>query len=236
MESRVVFSSKCTEWETPKEVFDEAVRRWGALDLDVCATPSNTKCETFFGPPNMTEIWTPPPKCIGIDGLEQSWAGHRFWMNPPYGRSILGKWVEKAVYEVTHNGAFGVILIPARTSNTWFQECIWGKDGPQPWVRGIYFWAGRIQFVGAEAGAPFPSVLVALGGGASVAVHQAASERVNRGVVQPSQAEDSYAEPRRNQLPDYTDPRGASKGLLRRWLQGAGAYLGRNRSRENGVL
>jgi len=41
------FKSKSEEYETPKEIF-EPLQKEFQLELDVCATKENTKCELFL--------------------------------------------------------------------------------------------------------------------------------------------------------------------------------------------
>lgn len=60
MKSRVVFSNKSDEWETPQELFDELDAEFH-FDLDPCATVENAKCKTFYTLEN--------------NGLEHSWGG-----------------------------------------------------------------------------------------------------------------------------------------------------------------
>ena len=79
----VIYSSKSAEWETPKSLFATLDREFG-FDLDACATDENHKWEKYFTRER--------------NGLAQSWAGHRVWCNPPYGRTIKD-WVEKAYTE-----------------------------------------------------------------------------------------------------------------------------------------
>lgn len=131
-----LFSSSNKEWETPPELF-------GAYDslyhftLDVCASPENAKHPCYYTKDD--------------DGLAQDWRGFRCWMNPPYGREV-GKWVGKAAT----SGALVVALLPARTDTRWWQKHI--AHNPSVSVR---FLPGRVRFVGATSGAPFPSAIVA---------------------------------------------------------------------------
>lgn len=75
----VHFSSKTPEWSTPQDFFDTLNKEF-RFTLDPAATKENAKCEKFF--------------TASDDGLKQSWAGERVFVNPPYGR-VIGKWVEK---------------------------------------------------------------------------------------------------------------------------------------------
>lgn len=84
----VHFSSKSSEWSTPKELFDELNNIYG-FNLDVCATKENAKVSKFFNKED--------------NGLIQSWKNKKCWMNPPYGREI-GLWIEKAHNEVVLGG------------------------------------------------------------------------------------------------------------------------------------
>ena len=128
-----------TEWETPKLLFD----RWNNefhFTLDAAASAQNAKCADYF-----TEEQ---------NALEQLWTG-RVWCNPPYDRRVIAQWLEKAQQSVASGTAqLVVMLLPARTSNKWFHNYCW------PYRTEIRFVEGRIQFVGAQTGAPFPSMLV----------------------------------------------------------------------------
>ncbi len=72
MNAKAMFSTGNNEWETPQPLFDELCKEFG-FNLDVCATPDNAKCNTYY--------------TIINDGLLQDWKGV-CWMNPPYGREI----------------------------------------------------------------------------------------------------------------------------------------------------
>jgi phage N-6-adenine-methyltransferase len=137
MNTKVMFSSKTDEWETPQELFDELNKEF-QFDLDVCATNMNTKCAVWYDKES--------------DGLSRNWHyTGKCWMNPPYGRQI-GKWVKKA-YEESQKGCTVVCLLPARTDTKWFHEYIYGKAE-------IRFIKGRLKFGGSKNSAPFPSMIV----------------------------------------------------------------------------
>ena len=127
-------SSATPEWATPQAFFDRLNLTYG-FELDVCATPENTKCARFF-----TEA---------DDGLVQDWQGV-VWMNPPYGRYI-GKWVRKA-YESARAGATVVCLLPARVDTAWWHD--YCAKGDYSFVR------GRLKFSTHKWHAPFPFAVV----------------------------------------------------------------------------
>jgi len=135
MNTDLHFSSKTDQWATPQELFDQLDAVWG-FELDVCALPSNAKCEDYFTPEQ--------------DGLQQSWGQRTCWMNPPYGREIKA-WMRKAVQE-WEAGAQVVCLVPSRTDTAWWHDyAMKGK---------IHFIRGRLKFGDAKNPAPFPSALV----------------------------------------------------------------------------
>jgi phage N-6-adenine-methyltransferase len=134
---RVLFSSATDEWSTPPDFFAE-LNRHCRFTLDPCATPENATCANYY----TTEQ----------DGLRQDWGTHRCFVNPPYNRRVIGKWVRKC-WEASQRGALVVLLVPARTDTKWFHDYVQGKAE-------VIFIAGRLRFGGAKAGAPFPSMLV----------------------------------------------------------------------------
>lgn len=141
MTLRVEHRSGKDDWETPSSIFDPLNREF-TFDLDVCATRDNTKCGKWLSPEQ--------------DGLKVAWhiSANRgtCWCNPPY--SKWQAWVEKAATEAK-KGATVVMLLPARTDTRAFHSHIW----QQPLVE-LRFIKGRVKFVGAEHGAPFPSMIV----------------------------------------------------------------------------
>lgn len=81
------------EWATPPEIFGPLHAEFN-FTLDACAAVENAKLPRFY-----TEAQ---------DGLAQSWAGERVFMNPPYGREIY-PWTRKA----RDSGELVVALLPA---------------------------------------------------------------------------------------------------------------------------
>lgn len=135
MNTEVLFSSKSDEWETPNEFFVKISLELGPFDLDVCATPKNTKCFRFYTEKD--------------DGLTQPWDATKVWMNPPY--SEIKLWMKKA-YEESQKGALVVCLVPSRTDTRWFHD--YAMKGEVRFIR------GRLKFGGSKNSAPFPSALV----------------------------------------------------------------------------
>lgn len=151
MTSKVHYSSKTALWSTPQWLID-LVKDEFSIALDVCALPSDAKCRRFITPKQ--------------DGLKTPWrtrVGECAWMNPPYVRYVIDKWVERAklaVYQY-HWTDYVVALLPARTDTVWWHKHV-ADQGE------IRFIKGRLKFGGAKTSAPFPSALVIYGKPANV--------------------------------------------------------------------
>src|SRR5262245_57010233 len=135
-DAMVMFSSKTSEWATPRAFFAKLNRRY-RFTLDPCATADNAKCAIFFTKEQ--------------NGLVQDWGTHHVFCNPPYGRAI-GAWVRKS-FEASQRGALVVLLVPARPDTGWFRDWVHRKAR-------VTFLPGRLRFGGGgEPSAPFPSML-----------------------------------------------------------------------------
>jgi phage N-6-adenine-methyltransferase len=133
-----LFSSKSDDHGTPQWLFDKLLIEYN-FTLDPAASAENAKCAIYF-----TEE---------ENGLVQSWANHRVFINPPYSGTKL--WVEKAIYEVEHNDCqLVVMLLPSRTGMKWFTE------GVLKHYKKLIFIQGRLKFVGQDNSAPFDSIIV----------------------------------------------------------------------------
>ena len=131
----VHFMSEKDNWETPQKLFDLLNAEFG-FTLDPCASAENAKCARFFTSKE--------------NGLLQSWANEIVFMNPPYGRGIIGQWIAKAYQETE---ATVVCLLPSRTDTKWWHKfCMKASE--------IMLLTYRLEFVGSNNKAPFPAALV----------------------------------------------------------------------------
>ena len=119
------------DWGTPDWLFGWFNRRY-QFDCDAASTVNNALAPRI------------------ADGLKDDW-GRMAWCNPPYGRGVTGIWVRRA-YEQTRENRCAVQLVPCRTSESW-----WALAN----LATIRFEIlGRVKFVGAGAGAKFPSAVL----------------------------------------------------------------------------
>ncbi len=138
------------EWYTPKWIIDSL----GPFDLDPCAPERR--------------LWPTAKRHITAseNGLAQTWGGeNRVWLNPPYSRPLIEKFVEKMV---RHNN--GIALLFNRCDSKMFQDVIF------PNATAILFVRGRIKFYrpdGTQGDSPgCGSVLVSFGDGNAEALEK----------------------------------------------------------------
>ncbi len=139
-------SSASVEWYTPPHVLQAVLKalRREQFDLDPCAPRGGGRVPataTFDA---------------DADGLAQPWAGLVF-VNPPYGRKVTRKWVERCRRAAGEEGATVVALLPARTGTAWWFDNVF-RAGAH-----VLFLQGRLKFGDGSTPAPFDSALVAWG-------------------------------------------------------------------------
>lgn len=140
---RVMGSSDSPEWYTPRNIVDLVCQMFGTIDTDPCS--------------NSHESPMVPARILYTkedDGLSYTWTG-KTYLNPPYGTEISA-WTDKLVDEYkAGNVTEALALLPARIDTVWFSP--------------LYNYLmcnvrGRLQFANSPYNAPFPCVVVYLGG------------------------------------------------------------------------
>jgi phage N-6-adenine-methyltransferase len=152
----VHYSTGKDNWGTPADVF----AKYDALfnfSVDGAAEAHNALLPRYWG------IGGERPDFLATG--HDDWLEERVWINPPYSRGAQGLFVRHAMQMVRHTNSRAGLLLPARTDTILWHECIWDRvsQRPHPWVTYFDLIKGRIQFVGAAQGAPFPSVFVVFG-------------------------------------------------------------------------
>lgn len=100
------------------------------------------------------ELFDPCPNG-GIDGLTGDWPP-RVFVNPPYGRGVVAKWVLKAILE-SRRGVTSVMLLPSYTGSPWWHDLV------IPYAREVRFLRGKLRFNDGRGVAPFWSAVVIFG-------------------------------------------------------------------------
>lgn len=143
-------SSQRQDWNTPESILRLLHAGWPeGVSLDPCSNAASI-VEAAVALDEQQ------------DGLKADWsdglpAQGLIYVNPPYGRA-LPDWC--AAISIKHQalkdaGQMHAIasLVPARTDTAWMRRLLIGAEG-------IIFLSGRVRFLGAAAGAPFPSAIV----------------------------------------------------------------------------
>ena len=147
-----MLTSNKKDWCTPENILN-LVRQLGTIVLDPCSNKNSIVSATI-------ELMQPKH-----DGLACSWNALQVagsvgrpivYVNPPYGKGVIEQWIDKICYEAMAWLSI-VALLPARPDTKWFNK-LWASSK----LTSICFWKGRIKFIGADSGAPFPSVIAAI--------------------------------------------------------------------------
>jgi phage N-6-adenine-methyltransferase len=120
------------EWHTPAKYLDLARRVLGAIDLDPA---SNEDAQHTV---QATEYFTK-----NDDGLTKEWHG-RVWLNPPYARKNIAKFVKKLIEERKAGHVIAAILLTHACPDTaWFRDAAAVADV-------VCFTTGRVRFENAD--------------------------------------------------------------------------------------
>jgi site-specific DNA-methyltransferase (adenine-specific) len=138
MLNKGMFSSNSDEWETPERVM-VYLSEFFTFTLDPCATHENHKAPKYY--------------TVEENGLIRDWSGETVFVNPPYSRGLMEKWVKKCWLESPYCWAI-VLLIPARTDTRYWHEII------MRYASEVWLIKGRLRFSNSKNSAPFPSALV----------------------------------------------------------------------------
>jgi len=125
--SHVSLNSGENEWYTPQEILEAARSAMGSIDLDPasCDTAqANVRAKRYYA--------------IEDDGLSKKWRGN-VWLNPPYGKDVIGLFSSKVVAE-RERYKQAVVLVNNATETAWFSEIASVASA-------ICFTRGRVKFL-----------------------------------------------------------------------------------------
>ena len=120
------------EWYTPTKYIDMAREVMGGIDLDPAScefAQKEVRAEAFYTEKD--------------DGLEQQWRG-RIWLNPPYSKGLIDKFVEKVCAEFVLGGVEQAIVLTHNFTDTgWFHKLM-------SCATAVCFTKGRVKFYNKE--------------------------------------------------------------------------------------
>lgn len=125
-----MYNSGCEEWYTPPEIAEAARDVMGEIDLDPAS------CDLANTVIRAKKYYT-----LQDDGLKLKWYG-RVWLNPPYSRGVVDKFISKAISDyLSGNISECIVLVNNATDARWFQ-------GLAKAASAMCFLAGRCRFWG----------------------------------------------------------------------------------------
>ena len=116
------------EWYTPAAIVTAAHNVMGGIDLDPASSAAAQKtirAARFF--------------TVGDDGLKQEWTG-RVWLNPPYQRGLVDRFVSKLLTEPIDQAC---IIVNNATETDWGQRLLRSAFS-------VCFLAGRVHYLSPD--------------------------------------------------------------------------------------
>lgn len=127
------------EWRTPDSLYDRLNQRW-EFDYDPASSHENHKPTPLYSTLEGTFLngllFSPE------DGLAQTWAGLRVFVNPPF--SQVARWVAKMDAE-RERAAVIVAILPEARETRWWQEHVLRKAIAVPMTPRPRFIHGPIE-------------------------------------------------------------------------------------------
>jgi ParB family chromosome partitioning protein len=136
------------EWYTPPEFLEAAEAVLGAIDLD----PASSDAQQAASSVKATNYFT-----IENNGLDRPWRG-RIWLNPPYARGWIDRFVTKMVRSYRSGEmSSGILLTNSATETKWWQEAAGACEAlcfPKGHVRFLKMMNGSLSTGGSSPSHP----------------------------------------------------------------------------------
>ena len=104
-ESRIISTE--TEWELSDNTYLKITKVFGIPDIDLLATNTNTKCETFIS-------WFPDPFALAVDAFTVCWSHFNFYVFPPF--ALIARVLRKIITD----RAKGIVVVPWWPTQPWY--------------------------------------------------------------------------------------------------------------------
>jgi hypothetical protein len=117
------------EWYTPARYVELARRVLGTIDVDPASNDiaqQTVRAATYY--------------TAETNGLDKPWRG-KVWMNPPYSRELIGRFIGKLVEEHQSGRCTEAIVLTHNSTDTRWAASLFGG------ARALCFTRGRVRFV-----------------------------------------------------------------------------------------
>jgi len=128
------------EWYTPAKYVELARQVLGHFDVDAASNPlaqETVKASVFY--------------TAETNGLDKEWRG-RVWMNPPYSRALIGRFIDKLVTEYEASRTSEAIVLTHNSTDTAWLDTLFGA------ASAICFTRGRVKFVSPKGAFAAPAM------------------------------------------------------------------------------
>lgn len=95
------------EWELSDWAFQMIVNKLGQPDIDLFASRTNTKCNSYVS-------WKQDPDALTVDAFTINWRSSRFYAFPPFSLVL------KCLRKIINDKATGILVFPYWTGQPWF--------------------------------------------------------------------------------------------------------------------
>lgn len=159
------------ERRTPRWLFEACEKSWGPFIIDCAATKRNALCDQWIGPGSPIredalageiKVWV---KLDLPDVHRRCESFHRAWLNPPYSRNLIGRFMAWAKDQAV-SGWTVCCLIPLDPTTKWWKANIGDHLGYHSWIGEVRVITERVlfEFDGQtrKTKANFPSVIVVM--------------------------------------------------------------------------
>lgn len=127
--SHVKNNSGNNEWYTPSEFIESARLVMGGINLDPASSiiaNHTVKADTFYS--------------ITNDGLSQDWTTDSLFMNPPYGRDLISKFIDKLIVSDVKQA---IVMVNNATETQWGSKLLSHS-------KAVCFITKRVKFITPE--------------------------------------------------------------------------------------
>ena len=153
------------EWYTPEWILDGARTLMGGIELDPAS------CESANRIVRADRIFTKEDS-----GLDRIWEARSLWMNPPFARGLIDRFVDRLVQSVAHGSVSQAVMLTHNNTDTeWFHVALQATSCFALLRGRVKYWSDR-----GESSAPLNGAVLYFYG---ISTHQVQSVFGEHGII-----------------------------------------------------